>query len=784
MATRKQATRVRNSLSMDPIHESIDLSSLPLTNEIWTRKYREGPEGSIGETLRRGVEGVYISDTDAKAKWQALEAVEKMLFIPGGRIIAGAGTPHRVTLINCYVSRTIGDSMPEIMDALKEAALTQQQGGGIGMDFSTLRPSGAYLNRTGAIASGPLYFMDMWDSMCATIKSAGGRRGAMMATMHCEHPDLPAFIEAKRQKGRLTNFNVSVLVTDAFMDAVKNDEDWYLGFHEPREDGEHLFTTFRDDEDAIKKGPWYAYSKWSARELWDMILKNTYEWAEPGVIFIDQVNEQNNLRYMEKIMCTNPCGEQPLPPYACCNLGAINLARMVQQPFTGEAFFDFKLMEKVVAIAMRFLDNVIDVTLYPLEEQAMEEFNKRRTGLGITGLADAMVQLGIKYASKEGVAFTEEVMQLLCKASFKASALLAKERGAFPLYDAEQWGDGCRVIEGLPASVKKLIKQHGIRNGVLLTIAPTGTTSIFAGNVSSGLEPIFMRETTRNVRQADESTKQFTAYDYAALLWRTIKGPNKPYPDYMTEYSDLSPRDHLNIQAICQQYIDASISKTINVPEDMSYDDFKEVYMDAYYMGCKGCTTYRPSDVRGEVLVSAGKKDGPKEKMIIPLIHRPAYLQGCTYKVSWPSDNASYYITINSAPDGRPFEIFIHSTSSKYTDWTTALSLMISAIMRRGDDIMFIPEELRKVASAHDSAWVGPKFYASLVALIGATLEQHLENADQQQLPYEAASPTAAGETPIINQVKGAQCPECLQPAMFPKEGCLTCSSCGHSKCG
>lgn len=794
MAKKLKETRVRDYLRIDPIHDQIDLCSHPLTFEIWDRKYRYADEATLKETVRRTVEGVYKKDTDDTAKWHALEAMEKMLFIPGGRIIAGAGTPNRVTLINCYVSRTIGDSMPDIMDALKEAALTQQQGGGIGMDFSTLRPAGATLHRTGAIASGPLHFMDMWDSMCATIKSAGGRRGAMMATLHCEHPDLPAFIEAKRQKGRLTNFNVSVLVTDAFMDAVKHDEDWYLGFHEPRNDGKHHFEVYRDDDDAIRKGQWYAYSKWKARDLWDLILKNTFDWAEPGVLFIDRINEENNLNYIEDIRCTNPCGEQPLPPYACCNLGAVNLARMVKNPFTPQASFDMGLLERVTHIGMRFLDNVIDVTLYPLPEQEAEELNKRRTGLGITGLANAMAQLGIRYNSPQALEFTEQVMSTLRTHAYKASAMLAAERGAFTAYNASRWGATSSVVKGLPPRVKALIKEHGIRNSVLLTIAPTGTTSILAGNVSSGLEPVFMHEIHRNVRQADESAKRFIAYDYGALLWHTLNGFDADLPAYMVDHTVMTPMDHLSIQAVCQKYVDASISKTINVPEDISYEQFREVYDMAYRMGCKGCTTYRPSDVRGAVLVNpADEKPKEAAPVIMPLLSRPEVLTGHTYKVSWPTDLASYYITINDAPDGRPFEIFIHSTSSKYTDWTTALSLMISAIMRRGDDITFIPQELSKVASAHDSGFVNQKYYASLVALIGATLEQHLFMKDVAQNQGESASQRpktnvlaalADGQKATLKIEKGQQCPACGQYAFVSKEGCRSCMQCGYSTCG
>ncbi len=776
-----------SKFSIDPSHEGVDVygDDSSLTMDIWRDKYRKGDEAHPFDSMLRVVEGVYSKDSDAEAKRDALEAMQRGLWIPAGRIQAGAGTENIVTLLNCYMCRNIDDSMTGIADALKDAMLTMQQGGGIGMNFSDLRPSGAYLRRTAAVASGPLPFMDMWDSMCQTILSAGARRGAMMAVMSDEHPDLIDFITAKHKEGRLTNFNVSVLISDAFLDAIEHNEEWFLGFNVPRADGKHIFVVEREDRGQIEQ--WYAYSRWQARDLWNLILENTYEWSEPGVIFIDRVNKRNNLNYCETITGTNPCGEQPLPPNGCCNLGAVNLARMIKDPFTPLAQFDFNLLEDIAYLGTRFLDNVIDVTLYPLEEQAVEEYAKRRIGIGITGLANALAQLGIRYGSEEAVDITDDIMISLKNAVYQSSVWLAHEREPFPLYDADRWGATSPLVQGLRDSTKELIKEHGIRNGVLLTIAPTGTTSLYAGNVSSGLEPVFLNKMQRNVKQPDGTYKPYVAYDYGYLLYchvkRIIPDRASGLPDYMVTHENLTVTEHIDMQAACQAHIDSSVSKTINCPQDITFEDFKSMYAYAYDKGCKGCTTYRFSEVRGSIL-SAGAEDKNEAALAPILLTRPEVLSGRTYKVRWPSVDENYYITINDVGE-KPFEVFIQSTSSKYTDWTTALSLMISAIMRKGGDISFIPEELKKVRSADDAGWVGGRFYGSLVAVIGETIGKHLSDGDIQQLDSEAVNDTENPKVKIeLKANTGLEfCPACHQPALTRVEGCDMCTQCTYSKC-
>ena len=756
-------------LEIDPIHDSMDPNHIEVSRDIWTDKYRWGDEDTQEDPLRRVVEGVYVHDPSQEHKEAAKEALMKRLFCPGGRVLAGAGTDKVVTAFNCYVMSTIPDSMEGISEVLRDSMLTMQQGGGIGMDFSTLRPTGAYLARTQAVASGPLPFMDMWDSMCSTIMSAGSRRGAMMGVLHCEHPDLPEFIKAKQEPGRLTNFNLSVLVSDAFMDAVTNDEDWYLGFPQPRADGQHLFIAEREDDD-----DWYVYDKWKARDLWEMITQSTYEYSEPGVIFIDKVNDNNPLQYCEEINATNPCGEQPLPPNGCCNLGSVNLARMVKRPFKDGAWFDYDLLDRVTRIGVRFLDNTIDIANFPLDKQRQEELSKRRIGLGITGLGDALMQLKIRYGTERALQTTDAIMAVIKNAAADESALLAEERGAFPMYSPE-WGVGTTVYDSLNPDTQRRIYRHGVRNGTLLTIAPTGTTSIFMGNVSSGLEPVFSHSYTRKVLQPDDTLRDYTVSDYGYELFRKVHG-DVELPSYMVTALELSVDAHVRVQSVCQKHVDTSISKTINCPEDMSFEDFKLVYWDTYASGCKGCTTFRPNPEVRDSILSTGEE---KEKRPVP--DRPEVLEGKTYKIKWPHSPSSYYVTINDDPEtGKPFEMFITSTNSQYQDWTTALSLMISAIMRKGDDISFIPEELSKVVSVTDFAWIKGNFYGSLVALIGEVIRNHINEKEQPEIQHYDSGPTEGALTGHL----GSVCSHCGMPTVVAQEGCKSCLSCGASDCG
>ncbi|MFZ8972162.1 MAG: adenosylcobalamin-dependent ribonucleoside-diphosphate reductase, partial [Paracoccaceae bacterium] len=534
----------------------------PIAQQIWDMKYRlkeaDGTEidHTVQDTWRRIAKDLAKVEADP-AKWEEkfYDALEGFKFLPAGRITAGAGTGRQVTLFNCFVMGTIPDDMGGIFEMLKEAALTMQQGGGIGYDFSTIRPKGALVRGVAADASGPLSFMDVWDAMCRTIMSAGSRRGAMMATLRCDHPDIEDFITAKSDAARLRMFNMSVLITDPFMEAVKEDADWHLVF-----EGKTFKTV-------------------SARGLWDQIMQATYDYAEPGVIFIDRINNANNLNYCETIAATNPCGEQPLPPYGACLLGSINLARLVVDPFEGTAQLDEELLKGLVATAVRMMDNTVDASKFPLEAQAREAENKRRIGLGVTGLADALLMVGVRYGSKEAAELTEKWLHQVARASYLASVDLAKEKGAFPLFDAGPYLASGTMV-GMDADVRDAIKAHGIRNALLTSIAPTGTISLYAGNVSSGIEPVFAYSYTRKVLQKDGSRTEEEVTDYAVQMWRDKFG-DKELPDYFVNAQTLLPADHVRMQAAAQKWIDSSISKTINCPEDIDFETFKNVYLEA-----------------------------------------------------------------------------------------------------------------------------------------------------------------------------------------------------------
>ena len=698
----------------------------PIAEQIWDMKYRfKAADGTpqdvtVEDTWRRIARDLAQAENDKDA-WEDTfyGALEDFKYLPAGRITAGAGTARRVTLFNCFVMGTIPDSMSGIFDMLKEAALTMQQGGGIGYDFSTIRPKGADVLGVSADASGPLSFMDVWDAMCRTIMSAGSRRGAMMATMRCDHPDVENFITAKSDAARLRMFNMSVLVTDPFMEAVKADGSWDLVF-----DGK-------------------VYKTVQARDLWNAIMRATYDFAEPGVIFIDRINAANNLSYCETIAATNPCGEQPLPPYGACLLGSINLARLVTGPFEDTAALDVDALNALVATSVRMMDNVVDVSNFPLDAQAQEAHNKRRIGLGVTGLADALLMLGLRYGSDEAARQTEDWLHAIARAAYLASVDLAKEKGPFPLFDADAYlASG--TMQQMDEDVRDAIRTHGIRNALLTSIAPTGTISLYAGNVSSGIEPVFAYAYTRKVLQKDGSRTEEEVVDYAVQMWRDKFG-DQELPGYFVNAQTLAPLDHVKMQAAAQKWVDSSISKTINCPEDISFDAFKDVYMEAWDSGCKGCTTYRPNDVTGSVLsVSEDKKDAPEVishngeepqsphgdviYMSEPL-DRPEELEGSTYKIKWPDSEHALYITVNDLVVGghrRPFEVFINSKNMEHFAWTVALTRMISAVFRRGGDVSFVVEELKAVFDPRGGAWMGGKYIPSILAAIGGVIEQHL----------------------------------------------------------
>jgi len=745
----------------------------PIAEQIWDMKYRLKDQD--GAVVDQTVQDTWHRIAGALAEGDAVgyeaefyAALEDFKFLPAGRITAGAGTGRAVTLFNCFVMGTIPDSMGGIFEMLKEAALTMQQGGGIGYDFSTIRPKGACVLGVAADASGPISFMDVWDAMCRTIMSAGSRRGAMMATMRCDHPDVEEFITAKQDAARLRMFNLSVLITDDFMQAVKADEAWELKF------GDTVYRTLQ------------------ARDLWHKIIKSTYDFAEPGVIFIDRINKMNNLSYCETIAATNPCGEQPLPPYGACLLGSINLARMVNDPFGKAAELDGAGLDRLVATAVRMMDNVIDSSRFPLEAQAKEAHAKRRIGLGVTGLADALLMVGLRYGSDEAAAQTEAWMKQIARAAYLASVELAKEKGAFPLFDADQYlASGTMMM--MDDDVRDAIRKHGIRNALLTSVAPTGTISLYAGNVSSGIEPVFAYAYTRKVLQNDGTRSEEEVVDYAVQLWREMFGDTE-LPEHFVNAQTLAPLDHVKMQAAAQKWIDSSISKTINCPVDISFEDFQDVYMQAWDSGCKGCTTYRPNDVTGSVLsVSEASESVPEAETGADVVYlsepldRPQQLEGSTYKLKWPESEHAIYITVNDLVINghrRPFEVFINSKNMEHFAWTVALTRMISAVFRRGGDVSFVVEELKAVFDPRGGAWMEGKYIPSILAAIGGVIERHLIHTGF--IEGEGLGLKSDPQAQVVNlgAPRGAACPKCGDYGLRMIEGCMTCGSCGHSKCG
>jgi ribonucleoside-diphosphate reductase alpha chain len=806
-----------------------------ISERIWDAKYRlKAADGTpvdctLADTWRRVAEAIAAAEPESqRARWTETfaAALADFAFLPAGRILAGAGAGRSVTLFNCFVMGRIEDDLGSIFANVREAALTMQQGGGIGHDFSTLRPKGAPVKSIGADASGPISFMDVWDAMCRTIMSAGARRGAMMGTLRCDHPDIEAFVDAKADPARLRNFNLSVLVTDAFISAVRSGAPWDLVF-----DGK-------------------VYRTVDARALWDRIMRATYDYAEPGVVFIDRVNAQNNLAYCETIECCNPCGEQMLPPYGACLLGSINLARLVDSPFTSDARLDEARLQALAATAVRFLDDAIDVSNYPLDAQRHEAKAKRRIGLGVTGLADALILCGVRYGTPGAADLARRWMATIERAAYLASAEIAGEKGVFPLYDAERFL-AAPNIRRLPEVARAAIARHGMRNGLITSIAPTGTISLLAGNVSSGIEPVFDFRYERRVLERDGSARTEPVEDYAHALYRQKFGTAAPLTDAFVTAEELTPGAHLTMQAAVQAHVDSSISKTVNCPADLSFEAFKDVYLQAYDLGLKGCTTYRPNAVTGAVLsrsAASAAEAGPAAAaagasalppavptavgieeagadtrlppgLVPPDQHgdvvyiskpleRPPALQGATYKLRWPGSDNAIYITINdmerdghaeSVPSARrrPFEVFINSKNLEHYAWTVALTRMISAIFRRGGDVTFVVEELKAIFDPQGGQWMGGRYVPSLLAAIGEVIEGHMirtgflgasaasqREAGNGRMARLGGQPLAAEPAEPRPAAAGRTCPRCNSRSLYRREGCWVCTDCGYSKCG
>ncbi|MBC8739447.1 adenosylcobalamin-dependent ribonucleoside-diphosphate reductase [Paraburkholderia sp. UCT31] len=856
MAEDTPQTRAANAASTPPASSAPPALLIPpqqFSLDVLLEKYAKGDEQSADDVYRRVARGVAEAEPPELRASVEEQFVDNMRHgaLGAGRIMSAAGSGIAATLINCFV-QPVGDSiqgvdeqgLPGIYVALLQAAETMRRGGGVGYNFSAIRPKGARVHTTSSAASGPCSYMDVFDASCRTVESAGSRRGAQMAVLDCNHPDLLEFIEAKHSKGRWNNFNVSVSVTDEFMRAVENDEPWQLVHRAEPSPALRAAGDVRQREDGL-----WVYSEHPARAIWDRIMRSTYDVAEPGIVFISRMNEDNNLRAVETIRATNPCGEQPLPAYGCCNLGPLNLTRFVVDPFAQlqgrQPSFDWDGLSRRTRTQVRFLDDVLDVTLWPLPQQYDESRAKRRIGVGFTGLGDTLVMMGLRYNSQEGRDFAVRIARLMRDEAYRASVELAKERGAFELFDAARYLEAGTFASRLPDDIQQAIRRDGIRNSHLLSIAPTGTVSLaFADNASNGIEPAFSWTYTRMKVMADGGRESFDVEDYAYRLYRELGGDVSRLPDYFVSALQMSARDHLDMMAAVQPYVDTSISKTVNVPADYPFDAFESLYFDAWKSGLKGLATYRPNDTLGAVLsVTPAQADDTlaetdQDPLRIAIDHRPrGELPAIIEKVEYLTQAgkkslyvAASFIEVTGRLGGedvtieRPIEFFIPTGQrDESQQWITATMRSLS-LAARGGFVARNLQDMRKVSWDRGQVRLGdvqrldghraPRWHDSEVAALAFAIQQILYrrgflDAEGNQVASRMLArlprghmktdmalsadfgirPNPADSADTLLQPNGTQglhtmlgrkCASCGANAVIRKDGCDFCTACGE----
>lgn len=796
----------------------------PISQDVLAEKYLKAGETGVEDLFRRVARALAsVEKEPLRAEWEQrfLDNLHAGA-IGAGRIMSAAGTDIQATLINCFV-QPVGDCIqgvddegyPGIYEALREAAETMRRGGGVGYDFSRIRPKGAEVRGTHSMASGPCSYINVFDQSCSTVESAGARRGAQMGVLRIDHPDVQEFITAKRTPGRWNNFNVSVGVPDAFMEALAADQPW------------ELVHRARPGQKLMDRGAWqrpdglWVYQSVAARELWDTIMTSAYDFAEPGILFLDHINQDNNLRYCEGIAATNPCGEQPLPSYGCCDLGPIILTRFVRHPFGfgGLPSFDFAAFEQVVATQVRALDNVLDLTFWPLEQQRAEAQAKRRIGVGFTGMGNVLAMLCLRYDREEGRAMAAQIAERMRDAAYLASVGLAQEKGAFPKFDAQGYLQPGTFASRLPQAIQQAIRAHGIRNSHLLSIAPTGTVSLaFADNASNGIEPPFSWTYRRKKREADGSTSEYAVEDHAWRLYRELGGDAGQLPEYFVNALAMTAGDHIAMMEAVQPFVDTAISKTVNVPAEYPYEDFKGLYRQAWRARLKGLATYRPNTILGSVLDTGAPEAGakaeaapaaPADPMRTVIENRPqGALSAVADKIEyWTQEgHKTLYIIVSFLPvptaDGsgtveRAIEFFMPvGQSGESQQWITSTMRMLS-LAARGGFLARALRDMRKVAWDRGPVRLGtyekadgthvPMWHDSEVAAIAFAIQNILaRRAEHVAASRPAMAPAAPELTGIpAGVMAGKKCPECGAHAMIRKDGCDYCTSCGHlGSCG